>query len=408
MSAVLMDGPLNMSLVRDDNGYRTYKMKLLIRITDTEDGPAIASNCPGLPLPGDPWLMDNDLDIWVWCRPEASITRHTDYAEGHPVHFYIGEFTYSNKPLTREQAEKRRGCHEQQIEDPLLEPDRTSGGFQKKAKEATHNRDGSEILTSSHEVVRGPQVEFDESRPTVKVVQNRPLLQFDLLCFLIDCLNDSSLWGFPPRWVKFSNCTWEEQYHGLCYRYYVRTLEFEVREDWDRNLRDEGTKVLNGHWGDGEAEGSGWVLDAIDGETPDPDDLSHFIRAIDRKGDPIRIILDGEGKPATRRGIPITDFDLQGTDFYLVTTDIDHGLAAGDEITIIGVDPPDYDAEYTVTSVSSTTSFVVPIPDDRDIPDEYGEGGVLYVDGSGPGNIRVEKYRSANFLLLGIPLVIGP
>ena len=406
MSAVLMDGPLSMTLQRDDNGYRTYSLKLLIRLTDLDDGPSIASNCPGLPLPGDPWLVDNDLDIWVWCRPEASITRHTDYDEGHPVHFYIGEFTFSNKPLTREQAEKRRGCHEQQIEDPLLEPDRTSGGFQKKAKEATHDRFGLPILNSAFEVVRGPQVEFDESRPTVKVVQNRPLLQFDLLCFLIDCLNDTPLWGFPARWVKFSNCTWEEQYHGLCYRYYVRTLEFEIREDWDRNLLDEGSKVLNGHWGDGEAEGDGWVLDKIGGASPDPNNPSHFIRAIDRKQDPMRIILDGEGRPATSQAIKISTIiepEFPSTTAE-VQTEIVHGLTAGDTVWLEGVDPPYYDGEYTVLAVLTTTSFTITVFEDAE---DYSEGGYVITDGTGPGNIRVEKFRSANFLLLGIPLVIG-
>ena len=409
MSAVLMDGPLSMSLVRSDDGYRTYKLKLLIRITDTEDGPAIASNCPGLPLPGDPWLVDNDLDIWVWCRPEASITRHSDYSEGHPVHFYIGEFTFSNKPLTREQAEKRRGCHEQQIEDPLLEPDRTSGGFQKKSKEATHNRFGEPIFTSSFEVVRGPQVEFDDSRPTVKIVQNRLLLQFDLLCFLIDCVNDTTLWGFPARWVKFSNCTWEEQYYGLCYRYYVRTLEFEIREDWDRNLLDEGTKVLNGHWGDGEAEGSGWVLDNIAGSAPDPNKPSHYIRAIDRKGDPMRIVLDGDGKPADT--VIIQVLSIQITDplgqQMTITTLTPHGLISGNRFVLLGFDPPYYNGQYTVTSASNTTTIVCDTP--IDFPDEVAEYGELFHNKGGtPGNIHVEKYRSANFLLLGIPLVIGP
>ena len=406
MAGVLM-GPLSMALKRDDNGYRTYTLKLLIRVTDLDDGVTVASNAPSLPRPGDPWLIGNDIDVWVWCRPDASITRHASVKDGHTTYFYIGEFTYSNKPLTRDQAQKRRGCHEQQIEDPLLEPDRTSGGFKQKSKEATHNQDGTPILNSAHEVVRGPQVEFDESRPTVHVVQNRPLLEFGLLCRLIDGLNDAELWGFPPRWVKFSNATWQEQYHGLCYRYYTRELDFEVREDWDRNLLDEGTKVLNGHWGDGGAEGNGWVLDDIGGADPDPDNPSHFIQAIDRKGDPTRLILNGEGLPATNVSIAITDIVLVDPQDMRVTCARAHGLAVGDEVTILGTEPPDYWGIYTVITVPSTTTFTClrPVAD----PFEYEEGGTLFVPGTEtPGSIHVAKYRSVNLLQLGIPLIIGP
>ena len=409
MAAVLMDGPLSMSLTRDDNGFRTYRLKLLIRLTDTLDGPAIASNAAGLPRPGDAWLVDNDLDVWVWCRPEASITRHTDYKDGEPIHFYIAEFTYSNKPLSKEQAEKRRGCHEQQIEDPLLEPDRVSGGFQKKSKEATHDRFGAQILNSAFEIVRGPQVEFDESRPTVKVVQNRALLEFNTLCYLIDCLNDTTLWGFPARWIKFSNCTWEEQYHGLCYKYYTRTMEFEIREDWDRDLLDEGTKVLNGHWGDGEAEGSGWVLDNINGATPDPENPTHFIRAIDRKGDPMRMILDGEGKPANTVAIEVTNISVTDPlgQQMTITTDTAHGLVAGNSFSLRGFDPPYYDGQYTVTSTSDTVTIVCDTPiDSPETVESYGK--LFHSEGSNPGNIRVEKHRSANLLQLGIPTTIGP
>ena len=407
MAGVLM-GPLSMSLIRDDNGYRTYKLKLLIRVTDLDDGVTVASNAPSLPRPGDPWLIGNDIDVWVWCRPEASITRHASVKDGRTTYFYIGEFAYSNKPLTRDQAQKRRGCHEQQIEDPLLEPDRTSGGFKQKSKEATHNYDGTPILNSAHEVVRGPQVEFDESRPTVHVVQNRPLLEFNLLCRLIDGLNDTALWGFPPRWVKFSNVTWQEQYHGLCYRYYTRELDFEVREDWDRNLLDEGTKVLNGHWGDGAVEGDGWVLDKIGGVDPDPDNPSHFIRAVDRKGDPMRLILNGAGEPANKAEIGVTNITI--TDplggQMTITTDQAHGLSAGQTFVLEGFLPSYYDGPYVATSASGSTIVCATRIDGPDAVTQYGK--LYHAYGDFPGNIRVTKYPSVNLLRLGIPLTIGP
>lgn len=401
MTAILRDGPLDWRLSSDDNGYRTYKLRLLIEVTDSEDGPATAAQCAGVPLPGDMWAIDNDLDVWVWARPDYTIT---PLVNEEPNYWFVGEYTFSNKPLTRDQAERRRGCHDIQIEDPLLEPHRVSGTFSKKTKEATHDRFGNAILNPAHEVVRGPAVEFDESRPTIKVVQNVPLLQFDLLCFLIDGLNDSALWGFPARWVRFANCTWEQQYHGQCYGYYTRTLEFEVREDWDRDILAEGEKVLKGHWGDEGEEGAGWVLDEIGGEAPDPDDPSHFIRAVDRHGNPTRLILTDGGEPATQLAIAVTGIavDSPALGEMTVTVESAHSLETGDTVVILGARPPYYSGEYEVTSAPSTTAFVVEMP--LDDMDAYESDGYIYVEGDGPGNVHVEKYPSVNLLQLDIPL----
>lgn len=70
---------------------------------------------------------------------------------------------------------------------------------------------------------------------------------------------------------------------------------------WDRDLLDEGTKALNGDWG----ENGGWELIPLDvGELifPDKNDPSHFCRITDRKGNYIRAILN--------QGVPI---DVSGT-----------------------------------------------------------------------------------------------
>ena len=78
-------------------------------------------------------------------------------------------------------------------------------------------------------------------------------------------------------------------------------LEFDVRYDtFDRDLQDEGTKVLNGHW---DKTTGNWVLTPIarSGATlimPNYLNPQHYIRFQDRLGNITRVTLNGFGQPA--------------------------------------------------------------------------------------------------------------
>ena len=168
------------------------------------------------------------------------------------------------------------------------------------------------VVNSAHEQIRGPQAEFDVSRPTIKIEQNRPLLELELWAPMLNTVNNATLWGAPRGCVKLSNVSWEKLYHGQCGIYYKRTFEFdvwmrinpaspdpqnpEIISGFDRTVLDEGTKMLNGHW---TTSGLYSVSNIAPSTPPDPHDPSHFVRAIDRKGNPIKMILNGHGLPAS-------------------------------------------------------------------------------------------------------------
>ncbi len=292
MVAALIPGPIDWSLDRDEDGHREYTLVRQVATTSTRDGPATVLTCPGLPLPGSIWLVDNDTDVWAWCRPNARIRRHDDCAKQAPCKLWFVELKFSTKPL------KKSLCSQSQFDDPLQEPMEVSGSFLNKQEEATHDRFGQELKTSSHEQVRGPDVEFDVAYPQVVVKQNVLDLQLKLCSRTINTVNESSLWGLDPRMIKLSDFRWEKKYHGQCYEYYTRTFTFDINaRTFDRILPDEGTKVLYGHWD--QSQGGRWILDPIDlaNLIPDKDNPSHFIRATDRYGNPCRILLDGSGKP---------------------------------------------------------------------------------------------------------------
>ena len=118
-------------------------------------------------------------------------------------------------------------------------------------------------------------------------------------------------------------------------------------------------------------------------------------------------MLDGLGKPANTTALKVTAAVRAGIQGLTLTTDLPHQLTVGKKFVLEGFDPPLYDAQYTVDTVVSTTvlTTIVPIEGGDDVT---VLGRLYHGEGSNPGNIYVEKFRSANFLLLGIPLVLGP
>lgn len=292
-------GMIHWSLSRDGDGHRTYKAQYKVRTTSASDGPSVVLNCPGLPRPGTAWSVGNDSDPSAFCLHNAAVNPMYD---GERILHWTVELTFSTKPSS--------WCQDTLQEYPLLQPAEVSGTFTKDKEEATVDRFRRPITNSAWEQIRGPVVEFDVSRPTVTISQNvATFTQAAVLPYIMrDCVNQLPLWGFGRRCIKLSNVSWERKYYGQCYQYYNRKLEFEIHADslsvqdaqkhvsgWDRDILDEGTKVLNGRWN--RVTGV-WELLNIDGQAPNPSNPEHFIRFKDKNGENTNVILNGAGLPA--------------------------------------------------------------------------------------------------------------
>ena len=452
MATSLINGQRTWKLKRDSEGYREYTIRFLVECDDPLDGPFKALNTPGLPLPGTPWLIDNDVDYWAWCRPDAEVN---PVVEDEPNRFFTIDMVFSNKPPDR----NNQRCQEQSIEDPLLEPQKVSGSFVKYTEEATRDRFGFPIVNSAWEQMRGAQVEFDQNRPNVKIVQNVATLGLALFASMVDTVNASPLWGLPARTIKLSNISWERKYYGQCYVYYERTLEFDIRyETFDRYLLDEGTKVLNGYWDGDTGE---WVLAPVGTEPPDPDipnpnrfNPTHFIRFKDRNGENAKVILNGRGEPydpgtgaltavepATGCGDALPTLTL-GTNYgplaiqapiahffgviaggvsrrVIITADADMLAAGAITVTLYsrqlvggvgactpltGVTTQVVGNKMYVDGVATTEYMAIGVEGIADVELEYNIEVFGMDDADAPGQIFVQKYGSSNFLLLGIPL----
>lgn len=332
MAATLIGGPVTQALEKSDDAHRDYSVTYLVKVLVTE-GVYTALNCPDLPAPGSPWVFQDEVDVWAFRRQGASVVIHNE-REGDPSKYYAVTLTFSTRPTWI--------CSESEIEDPLREPQAVSGSFLRRTKEATYDRFYKPIKSSSHEMLRGPQVEFDKSKPTVIIEQNVADLQLALFSSMIDTVNSTPMWGLPPRCVKLDTCPWQKKYYGVCSVYFTRRLEFSVDfETFDRTLMDEGTKVLIGAWVRANADGT---KPSDYGKWKSPEsanylDPTNFQRFKDLNDENCRVILDGGGQPA---------------------------------MTLNSFDP---------------NSVTPPTP---------GEAG----------KIKVEKYFQSNFFLLGIPPVL--
>ena len=298
MTTRLIPGPFKWELTRDNRGHREYKLTFRVESNDPLDGPNTVLATPGFPIPGSFWVIGHDVDLWAWCRWGPTSVKLVDDSDPAGCLEWLCELTFSTAP-------DEYYCRLIQQEDPLLEPTKISGGTVKYNEEATFDRFGVPIVTSSHEQIRGPQVEFDRNRGTVHIEMNVPLLKKNFVDGFVDCVNSTPLWGNPARCVKLSKFSWDKKFYGPCTPYYTWKFDFDTnvtidpatnqRLGFDRLILDEGTKVLNGHWNPSTGK---WFIDTIGGSPPDPMNPQHFVRFKDRNGENARVILNGFGLPA--------------------------------------------------------------------------------------------------------------
>jgi hypothetical protein len=287
-------GIVNWSMQSDSEGQRLYTITYRVRAL-RGDGPASVITTPGLPRIGSPWIWGIsgntiDVDLWAYCTPEMTaepdpvdtVGRYADNKDNPDLTFRYWKVTqkFSTIPARR--------CNDVQIEDPLLEPPKVSGSFVTYTKEILRDRNGKAILTSSHEIIRGPQVEFDDGRHTVVIEHNWPILGLADYVSMINTVNAVTLWGMEPRKIKLSSVSWSRNFYGYCHRYYTRTFEFEVDfKGFDKEPLDEGTKAL-GHWN---PVTGAWK---VEGNKNNPGD---FERYKDRFGENAHVLLNGAGVP---------------------------------------------------------------------------------------------------------------
>jgi hypothetical protein len=423
MSLLANEGPTTVGMEVDSESYMTIKVTFRCVSSDLTDGPYNAFNTPGLPAFGAPWQFNDEYNAWMYRTWETIVK---SVVEGEPNQFWDVTLTFTTKPVDLDYFV------DEPITDPLLVPPRTSGGLSKYSEEATTDMFGRPIVNSSWEQLRGPQVEFDRNRDTVKIILNLSLLQGYLLTQFRDTVNDEPLWGFPARAVKLSDYKWNPRFYGAGEQYYIVTLTFEtnVMQDpqtgawvggFDRNILDQGTKALNGHWDTTPGVGTGnWIVDNLGSVTPSPANPANFVRVKDAKGENMPVVLNGAGVPVVGQMYGTIESAVWGVLNEANITSTGHGLTSGLYVAvamILDCLPPGTSLPYAggcddcllngvfQVSVTDANHFLLLNTPDQ-VTGVICNGGTWQRVTGGPGNINIKKYTESNFLLLGIPVVL--
>lgn len=293
MSAIVID-LVDWTGGRDREGYLEFRPTWRVQASSKFDGPWSVAQAAGLPITGTPWVYGNDSHPWCFCMPDLTITKatggSTTSTDIHELYWHVQQ-VFTNKPLKR--------CQDTQIENPLMEPAKLSGSYVKAVREMSRDRHGNPIKTSSHELIRGPGVEFDDSRPTVTIEMNTLLNQLSTFNDMVDTVNDAALWGLDPRYIKLSNATWTRKLYGVCTYFFTTVYEFEIhKRSWDRKLANEGSRCLIGH-------SVGSPCSPLDPDAADPDfpgmtysqNPKRFEVYKDINGENARCMLDSKGRP---------------------------------------------------------------------------------------------------------------
>ncbi len=277
MAAATIDGRVDWSKTVDDAGKRTYSITWLVVTASTSDGPAVASAATGLAVAGAAWSSatnggSNDADSGAYCNRAMTVKKYGPKKD--KGNYWLVTQTFS--------TDDSSNC-EENTDNPLLTPDRVSGGFSKYTVVATQDRAGDPLVMSNHERIRGAEAEFDNNRPTVRIEKNLATLPLTTFAPLVDSVNSTTMWGLTARKVKLSNVTWEKVFYGGCgSHYYKVSYEFDINYDtFDRIVQDRGFMVL-----------------APGGTKTNPAHYQVYKDAFTNENTPVSMPLDGNGAVA--------------------------------------------------------------------------------------------------------------
>lgn len=298
-------GRLGWNCSRDTEGHRNYNIDWLVEAINAQIGPDRVLLTPGLPLPGSKWVFGTGaLDIYARCRWDMEVSEYEQLKPGEPCRFWKVGQKFSTNP---EKKNNQNPGGSQGKGDPLDIKDIISGGSITYQEEAIRDKNGDAIKSTSHEPLKGPNVEIDQSRASISIEQKRLSLQWTLCQGMLNTLNDRPLWGFPVRSIKLNKFDWNLLYYQDSTSYFSRKFEFEIRTridttavgnptigGWDRLVTDEGSKVIRGSWNRNplSAQWRRWIVDT----GANKNRAVEFVKFKDYEGNLTRTIL-ANGEP---------------------------------------------------------------------------------------------------------------
>lgn len=247
MTQPQLRGPLAHRFTRDEEGHRYYEVDW--HVVTTSPSHTIAHILTGgnwpLYAPGAPYNLSSawpeavGTDAWAFCTPQLNIAPHRDHKEYAGVQHWIITQYWSTKQSWR--------CQTFPIENPLLEPAEYSGDFVHEQRQASVDRFGKPLLHPNFQPIVGPATEYQYSYPTINISFNSATLPLSTYVNLVNKLNDTTLWGLPPRTIRFADARWERKVYGNCFYYFHTSYVFQFDiNGFDKDVPAEGSKEYGG------------------------------------------------------------------------------------------------------------------------------------------------------------------
>lgn len=263
MSAtVLGSSPCDWWMDRDEEGHRDYTIQWKVQTSGATYGPNWALAATGLPTPGASLNIGASSDSWAFYtrKGSAKLMRKDSRRD-----IWLVTTVFSTRPLRR--------CSTNAVGNPLLEPNRWSGGVRKYTIETDKDKDGNALLNSAGERYTGPIVQDTRTHSTIELEMNVSWIDLAFLADYCEAVNNATWWGSAARTIKCTDFDWREEQYGSCTTFFNVRFSFEINPDtWDLKVLDEGDMV------------------AIPGTSP-----TEFRRAKDDFEENVRVLLDGSG-----------------------------------------------------------------------------------------------------------------
>lgn len=261
MSAKVLNGAAyDHELSVDDEGHREHTLHWRVE-TGIGDGPLAALYATGMPVPGSALAAD----LWAFYKRRGTARL---ISEANSKRRWECTTVFSTKPIERGQSSS--------VENPLSEPPKISGGFNRTMKEVRIDKDGKAILNACKEQVTG--IQGPEDHQTLKISMNVATINLTYMGDYVGAVNDSTFWGCAARTILCMPFTWEKVYYdGNSHYYFHCQFEFEYKSDtWDEQIVNWGNMVV------------------IPGTTP-----PKFRRSIDPFENTIKVLLKADGTATT-------------------------------------------------------------------------------------------------------------
>ena len=218
----------------DTEGSRSYRVTYSVWTDSVQDGPITVRSALGLSYSSF-YVFYAEQDAGAFFSGVSSVKAHGESQTGRKE--WRAVVSYSTKPKKR--------CDENQIDDPLLQPEKRGGTFVQFQKPLVKDRLGQAFTNSA--LIPFFDAVMDDSRPTLVITKNFATLDLTKYSAYKDAVNVDTFYGMTARKWKVMRISWEENFLGSCAPYYPVTFEFQLNPDtWDEQRVDAGFEKLVG------------------------------------------------------------------------------------------------------------------------------------------------------------------